>query len=85
MTSFVFRGLFLLKKTDWAIKSLAKQNAYVHGVFADVVKKNPKKIMLVNSEKEWTAEEVDKFSNKVAAYFVQRGFKPGDEVALFMR
>ncbi len=74
-----------LKRTDWRVKQLQRQNADVPTVFRDVVARNPKKLMLVNAERGWTAEEVDRFSHKVAAYFVRQGLKPGDEVALFMR
>ena len=55
-------------------------------VFREVVKEYPHKVMYINAtdDKKWTYTEVDEYSNKVANYFIQQGFKKGDTIALFM-
>lgn len=47
--------------------------------------KNPSKVIMVNRYKEWSAKEVDEFSNRIANYFISKGFQKGDEVALMMK
>lgn len=74
----------MLKKTDFRVNQLKNRNATVPIVFQEIVAKNPNKVVLMNSHGQWTLKELDDFSNRVAAYFTQHGFKHGDEVALFM-
>ena len=82
---FFFRGLSVLVRTDFEMARLKWSNASVTSVFKSNVIKSPSKIILVNQYKEWSGKEVDEFSNKVANYFISKGYKKGDEIGLMMK
>ena len=54
--------------------------------FRQIVGWDPHKTLFVNAtnDEEWTRQQVEEYSNRVANYFMQRGFKKGDTVAFFM-
>ena len=54
--------------------------------FRQVVGWDPDGTLFVNvtNDEEWTRQQVEEQSNRVANYFMQRGFKKGDTVAFFM-
>ena len=56
----------------------------VGDVFQEVVQKYGSKIAVRFEDKQWTYQEVDVLSNKVANYFQSLGYKKGDVVALLM-
>lgn len=60
-------------------------NASVTSVFKSNVIRSPSKIILVDQHREWSGKDVDEFSNKVANYFISKGYKKGDEIALMMK
>jgi solute carrier family 27 fatty acid transporter 1/4 len=76
------RGLKLLfrmayvKWKDMTITQAFRANA----------EKYPNRVMFVNANtgQEWTFSQVEAFSNRVANYFLAKGFSKGDAVALFM-
>lgn len=74
-----------MKKTDFRVNRFKNRNATVPQVFQENVRKFPNKVVLANNERDWTLLELDEFSNRIADNFRRAGFKPGDEVALFMR
>lgn len=80
-----FRGLSVLLKTDFKMARLKNSNASVTSVFKQNVIRNPSKVIMVDGYKEWSAKEVDEFSNQIANYFISKGFKKGDELALMMK
>ena len=51
-----------------------------------VVEWDPKAPLYVNAtnDEEWTRQQVEEYSNRVANYFLQKGLKKGDTVAFFM-
>ena len=51
-----------------------------------VVEWDPKAILYINAtnDEEWTRQQVEEYSNRVANYFLQKGLKKGDTVAFFM-
>ena len=53
-------------------------------IFYATAKAHKDKVAFMFEDKQWTFEEVDKFSNRVANYFRSIGYKKGDIVALFM-
>lgn len=63
---------------------LKRSNASLTSVFKQNVIRNPSKVIMVDKYKEWSAKEVDEFSNQIANYFISKGYKKGDEVALIM-
>jgi len=45
---------------------------------------HPDKPVFYYANDVWTFQQLENYSNKIANYFIQLGFKHGDEVALFM-
>uniref|UniRef100_A0A2S2PJ50 Long-chain-fatty-acid--CoA ligase n=1 Tax=Schizaphis graminum TaxID=13262 RepID=A0A2S2PJ50_SCHGA len=69
----------------YTAKKLGKKNWTVSDVFKyKVVKNTPHKVLFVFEDKEWTALQVEEYSNKVANAMLERGFKKGDVVGLLM-
>ncbi|XP_027840257.2 long-chain fatty acid transport protein 4-like [Aphis gossypii] len=69
----------------YTAKKLGKKNWTVADVFKhNIVKNNPHKVLFVFEDKEWTALQVEEYSNKVANAMLERGFKKGDVVGLLM-
>ncbi|XP_059094771.1 long-chain fatty acid transport protein 4-like isoform X2 [Tigriopus californicus] len=71
------RLMLLVKKAeflDWTVPKM----------FHETVSRIPDKIMFYFEDSTWTFSEVDKYSNRIANYFLSLGFKKGDSVALFM-
>lgn len=81
---FLCSALFRLLKTKFQIRKYRLQNATVPKVFKEWVKKQPDKPIIYFNDQVWTFRELDQFSNRVANAFIELGFNPGDEVALFM-
>lgn len=48
------------------------------------MKKTPEKVVFYYQDQCWTFKQVELYSNAVANAFIAQGFKPGDEVALFL-
>ena len=55
-------------------------------MFRRMVSKYPDKAMFINDNdgKHWTYREVDEYSNRVANLFLNKDFKKGDTIAMFM-
>lgn len=77
-------GLIRLLKTHWFLYKLRKRNATVPQVFSENCQKNPDKIVFYYEDKTYTMKEMDEMSNRVANAFLEQGFQPGQEVAIFM-
>ncbi|XP_050527097.1 long-chain fatty acid transport protein 4-like isoform X2 [Daktulosphaira vitifoliae] len=66
-------------------KKIEKRNWTIADIFKNtVVKINPNKVIFIFEEKEWTAIQVEEYSNKVANAMLEQGFKKGDVVGLMM-
>ncbi|XP_015370399.1 PREDICTED: long-chain fatty acid transport protein 4-like [Diuraphis noxia] len=79
------RALFRYYYFLYTAKKLGKKNWTVADVFKHkVVKNTPHKVLFVFEDKEWTALQVEEYSNKVANVMLDRGFKKGDVVGLLM-
>ncbi|KAB0797360.1 hypothetical protein PPYR_08354 [Photinus pyralis] len=61
-----------------------KNNNTVADVFREYVAKHPNKTAIIFEDEEWTFEEVEEYSNKIANIFKSHGYKKGDVVALFL-
>ncbi|XP_044596472.1 long-chain fatty acid transport protein 4-like isoform X3 [Cotesia glomerata] len=68
----------------WAIKCHEKKNRSVADVFQQFVAKHPNKSCFVFEDREWTFQEIEDLSNKVAYVFKSHGYRKGDVVALLM-
>lgn len=77
-------GLIRLIKTHWFLYKLRKRNATVPQVFKQNALENPDKIIFYYEDERWSMKRIDEFSNRVANAFLEQGFQPGQEVALFM-
>ncbi|KAH0615572.1 hypothetical protein JD844_005013 [Phrynosoma platyrhinos] len=63
------------------------RNRYtVPQLFQQTAKKHPEKVALIfqGTGETWTFQDLDTYSNKVANFFYERGFRSGDVIALFM-
>src|SRR6218665_876975 len=62
-----------------------KNKENVVSLFQKVVKEHPNKVaMVMIDERQWTFREVDEYSNSVANYFHDQGYRKGDVVAIYM-
>ena len=54
--------------------------------FRSVMSRDPNRVLLVNAttDDEWTFRRLEEQSNRVANYFLQKGYRRGDSVALYM-
>lgn len=77
-------GLIRLIKTHWFLYKLRKRNATVPQVFKENCQRDPDRIIFYYEDQKWTMRQMDEMSNRVANAFLEHGFQPGQEVAVFM-
>lgn len=77
-------GLIRLLKSKYLIWQCKRNNYRVSDLFELKVKQHPDKLCLLNEEGSWTFAQVDDYANRVANCFSELGFRPGEEVAIFM-
>lgn len=77
-------GLIRLIKTHWFLYKLRKRNATVPQAFKDNLLADPDRVIFYYEDEKWTMRQMDEMSNRVANAFLEQGFQPGQEVALFM-
>ncbi|XP_011494913.1 PREDICTED: long-chain fatty acid transport protein 4 isoform X2 [Ceratosolen solmsi marchali] len=68
----------------WAIKDHEKKHRSVADVFQQHVAHNPNKPCLIFEDQEWTFQQIEDYSNKVAYVFKTHGYKKGDAIALLL-
>ncbi|XP_037033095.1 long-chain fatty acid transport protein 4 [Bradysia coprophila] len=78
------RALLRYLKLVVLVKRYQRKNVTIGDVFVNLVTKHPNKICFVFEDREWTFNEVNEFSNRIAHHFHSKGFKAGDIVGLFM-
>lgn len=79
------RALYSYLHFLYTTKKLAKNNWTVADIFKHTVVKNtPHKVIFIFEDKEWTALQIEEYSNKVANAMLENGFKKGDVVGLLM-
>lgn len=78
----LYRGIKVLGFTAF-VKYFDCNSVYM---FRRVVKRTPNKVVFhnLNDGSKWTYTQVDEYSNRVANFFLNKGFKKGDCVALYM-
>ncbi|KAL0273773.1 UNVERIFIED_CONTAM: hypothetical protein PYX00_006373 [Menopon gallinae] len=62
----------------------ARKNYSIIDIFRENVKKHPNKVALIFEGREWTFQEIEDYSNKVANVFKNHGYQKGDAVALLL-
>ncbi len=78
------RGAYRYVRLLLTVYAYQKRDATVPEVFAETARKTPEKPCLLFEDVSWTFRDLEEFSNRVANFFLSRGFKPGDCIALFM-
>ncbi|XP_014489435.1 PREDICTED: long-chain fatty acid transport protein 4 isoform X3 [Dinoponera quadriceps] len=79
-----FKGAVGYIKLLWLIRGHQKKNRNVADVFKQHVDRHPNKVCFIFEDQEWTFQQVEDFSNKIATIFKMHGYKKGDAVALFL-
>ncbi|XP_066596385.1 long-chain fatty acid transport protein 4 isoform X2 [Prorops nasuta] len=78
------RALFRYITLRLAIRKHEKKNRTVADVFRQYVEKHPNKACFIFEDQEWTFQQVEDFSNKVANVFKAHGYRKGDTVSLLL-
>ncbi|XP_067001453.1 long-chain fatty acid transport protein 4 [Anabrus simplex] len=66
------------------VRSYQRKNATIGEIFQQRVAKHPQKICFLFEDEEWSFNDVEEYSNKVANVFKSHGYQKGDVVALMM-
>lgn len=76
----------VLLKVKLNVRRHLRQRNTIPKIFAESVKRHGDKTALIfeGTGEAWTFRQLDTYSNRVANLLLQRGFKEGDVVALFM-
>lgn len=78
------RGLYGYIKLLFIIKSNERKNRTVADVFRQHVARHPNKICFICEDEEWSYQQVEDFSNKIATVFKTHGYRKGDVVGLLL-
>ncbi|RLU17248.1 hypothetical protein DMN91_011317 [Ooceraea biroi] len=78
------KGLIGYIRMLWSIRDHARKDRSVADIFRQYVNRHPNKVCFVFEEQEWTYQQVEDFSNKIATIFKTHGYKKGDVVALLL-
>lgn len=78
------KGLLRYIKLLWLIRGHEKKNKSVADIFRQHVARHPNKACIIFEDQEWTFQQIEDFSNKVATTFKNHGYRKGDVVALLM-
>lgn len=81
-----FSGLSVLLRVKYKLRRHQKNNTTIPKMFQDVVRRHPDKVALIYEAtgEKWTFRWLDEYSNAVANFFYQQGFRLGDVIAIFM-
>ncbi|RXG70399.1 Long-chain fatty acid transport protein 4 [Armadillidium vulgare] len=82
--SSTYRALIKFIRMQLRIRYAQKNNLTIPKLFMRNVAKNPNKPALIFEGNHWTFAQVDEYSNRVADCLLKKGYKRGDNVALFM-
>ncbi|XP_049643655.1 long-chain fatty acid transport protein 1 [Suncus etruscus] len=79
-------GLSVLIRVRLELRRHQRAGHTIPGIFQAVAQRQPERLALVDagSGARWTFARLDAYANAVANLFRQRGFGPGDVVALFL-
>ncbi|KAM6237390.1 long-chain fatty acid transport protein 4 isoform 2-T3 [Spheniscus humboldti] len=81
----VTTGLVLLR-VKWQVWRHVREKNTIAKIFQKTASKYPEKTALIfqGTGESWTFRQLDEYSNQVANFFHDQGFRSGDVVALFM-
>ncbi|XP_065432297.1 long-chain fatty acid transport protein 1 isoform X5 [Chrysemys picta bellii] len=79
-------GLSVLIRVKYELRKHQRTKNTIPKIFHDVVCRHPDKVALIYeaSDEKWTFRQLDEYSNAVANFFYQQGFRLGDVIAIFM-
>ncbi|XP_011314166.1 long-chain fatty acid transport protein 4 [Fopius arisanus] len=78
------KALLKFAQLMWWMRCNEKKNQSVADIFRQNVAKHPNKPCLICEDREWTFQEIEDLSNKVATIFKTHGYRKGDAVSLLM-
>lgn len=83
---FIYSAASVLLRVKLNVKKNLHERNTVPKLFAKSVQKYGDKTALIfeGTGEKWSFKELDDYSNRVANLLLQRGFKEGDVIALFM-
>ena len=79
-----FRALKVLITLKLNTKKYIQNGTTIAQIFSKTAKKYPQKNCILFEKQRWTFDEVESYTNKVANYFNESGYRKGDVVAIFM-
>ena len=68
----------------WGTKMAEMRDMTVAKIFSETVSRCPDKVLFYYKDQQWTFQQVEDYSNRVAHLFLQEGYSKGDTVAVFM-
>ncbi|GFS03074.1 long-chain fatty acid transport protein 4 [Elysia marginata] len=77
------QGLKILLTIMWRVRRNITQSRTVTRIFAETVQKYPNKAMILYKDEMWTFTQAYQYSNRVANFLHEEGFRKGDVVAIF--
>ncbi|KAL6431393.1 hypothetical protein ACFW04_007196 [Cataglyphis niger] len=78
------KGLIAYITMLWSIRRHEKKDRSVADIFRQWVNRHPNKVCIIFEDQEWTFQQMEDFSNKIATIFKTHGYKKGDAVALLL-
>ncbi|CAG2169858.1 unnamed protein product [Oppiella nova] len=78
------KSLYRFKRTQLYLYLLKRDNATVPKIFTKLCQTNASRVLFYYEDQKWTFRQIDEFSNRVANLFLEYGYHPGQEVALYM-
>lgn len=66
------------------VKHHTRAKSTIAKLFQEQVKKHPQKPCFLFEDQTWTFQQVDDYSNKIANFFHESGYRKGDVISLFM-
>ncbi|XP_053989460.1 long-chain fatty acid transport protein 4-like [Hylaeus volcanicus] len=71
-------------KLLWIIRGHERKDRSVADVFRQHVSRHPNKVCFICEDEEWTFQQVEDYSNKIATLFKTHGYRKGDVVAVLL-
>ncbi|KAK9307682.1 hypothetical protein QLX08_002086 [Tetragonisca angustula] len=71
-------------KVLWIIRSHERKNRSIADVFRQYVNRHPNKVCFIYEDQEWTFQQVEDYSNKVATVFKSHGYHKGDVIGILL-
>ncbi|XP_071856294.1 fatty acid transport protein 1 [Bombus fervidus] len=71
-------------KVLWIIRSHERKNRSIADVFRQHVSRHPNKVCFIFEDQEWTYQQVEDYSNKVATIFKTYGYRKGDVIGILL-